>query len=403
MSKFDFDNSRYAAFFKGGDGQQILRDFIDNSGMINVNHGWWKTQFEVNPNVTPTDADGTATFRVDTSSTRPAGVLDARAPLGKAHPYSKEGFSFYTGSIPDFTSDAIAETAMERQYKEDYFAQFGNDAKFIKAWAKSVQDLIDAKDQTFNYMGAMLQSTGLINYNIGRGIQGVFQKVPIPASNFVAAGAKVWSAADCKILSQMVIIEDQFRQRTGYAGSMKWLITKKMYRDIFLKNAEVKEWVNYVRNLNTNSPQAAPDVAVILDDMFNNAIRLYEGLSPIELVVEEENNKDWTGKNTTINGWQPGVAVLRPVGPAGLIMHTTILDQKLAGKYSNNVVSQAFASIDGFSVLANAEMADGEFKSWNTRLLVAGIPTLTEFPEHIIVDTTEAGDGPIDFAPDPTL
>lgn len=58
MSRFDFNNSRYAAFFRSGEGQQILRDYIDNSGMININYNWWRGQFTVNPQVTPTDASG---------------------------------------------------------------------------------------------------------------------------------------------------------------------------------------------------------------------------------------------------------------------------------------------------------------------------------------------------------
>lgn len=389
MSKFSFENSRYAAFFMSGDGQQVIRDFVDNSGMLNINYGWWRGEFDVNPNVTPTDTDGTATFKVTSSKTRPAGVLDMRAPLGKAHPYKKEGASWYTGTIPDFTSDAIAETAMERQYKEDYYAQFGNDAIFIREWAKKVQDLIDAKDQTLNYMGAQLESMGYVEYNIGRGIQGVKQFANIPDENYVNAGEKVWSAPDCKVLSQMAQIEDEFRQRTGYAGAMQWMITKKMYQDIFLQNVEVKKWVEWMRNLNTNSPQAAPEIPIILDEMFESAVSKFPGLSPIKIVREEEKNKDWTG-DTTINGWKEGVAVLRPAGKAGLIMHTSILDQKLADKYGNNVVSQNFSSVDGFSLIHNAQMVDGEFMSWNTRLLVSAIPALTEFPEHIIVDTTVA-------------
>lgn len=213
MSRFDFNNSRYAAFFRSGEGQQILRDYIDNSGMINVNYNWWKSQFTVNPEVTPTDSSGKASFMVQASENRAAGVLDMRAPLGKAHPYKKEGLSFYTGTIPDFTSDAIAETAMERMYKEKYFAEFGNDAKFIREWTKRVQDLIDAKDQTANYMCAQLQTKGYVNYDIGRGIRGIKQTAAIPAENFVKAGDKVWTAPDAKLFSQMAIIEDQFRQK----------------------------------------------------------------------------------------------------------------------------------------------------------------------------------------------
>ena len=386
MSRFDFNNSRYAAFFRSGEGQQILRDYIDNSGMININYNWWRNQFAVNPEVTPTDSSGKASFMVQASENRAAGVLDMRAPLGKAHPYKKEGISFYTGTIPDFTSDAIAETAMERMYKEKYFAEFGNDAKFIREWTKRVQDLIDAKDQTANYMCAQLQTVGYVKYDIGRGIKGIKQKAAIPEENFVKAGEKVWTASDAKLFSQMAIIEDGFRQRTGFTGAMKWLIPKKMYSDVFLHNAEVKQWINYLRNLNTNSPMEAPDIPVVLKKQFDDAVAAFDGLSPIEIVVEEEKNKDWKG-DTTVNGWAANVAVLRPVGYAGLIMHTTSLDQEMANMAGNNVVSQAFAPIDGFSLIHNAEMVDGEYKSWNTRLITSFIPALTEFPEHIIVDT----------------
>ena len=389
MSRFDFNNSRYAAFFRSGEGQQILRDYIDNSGMININYNWWRGQFTVNPQVTPTDASGKASFMVEASINRAAGVLDMRAPLGKAHPYNKEGLSFYTGTIPDFTSDAIAETAMERMYKQEYYAEFGNDAKFIREWTKRVQDLIDAKDQTANYMSAQLQTKGYVLYDIGRGIKGIKQKAAIPEENFVKAGEKVWTAPDAKLFSQMVLIEDQFRQRTGFGGAMKWLIPKKMYQEVFLENAEVKKWVNYMRNLNTNSPMEAPEIPVILKEQFNRAVAAFDGLSPIEIVVEEEKNKEWGG-DTTIHGWAENVAVLRPVGPAGLIMHTNTLDERMASMAGNNVISQTFASIDGFSLLHNAEMVDGEYKSWSTRLITSFIPALTEFPEHIIVDTATA-------------
>lgn len=389
MSRFDFNNSRYAAFFRSGEGQQILRDYIDNSGMININYNWWRNQFAVNPEVTPTDSSGKASFMVQASENRAAGVLDMRAPLGKAHPYKKEGISFYTGTIPDFTSDAIAETAMERMYKEKYFAEFGNDAKFIREWTKRVQDLIDAKDQTANYMCAQLQTEGYVKYDIGRGIKGIKQKAAIPEENFVKAGKKVWTSPDAKLFSQMAIIEDGFRQRTGFTSAMKWLIPKKMYSDVFLHNAEVKQWINYLRNLNTNSPMEAPDIPVVLKKQFDDAVAAFDGLSPIEIVVEEEKNKDWKG-DTTVNGWAENVAVLRPVGYAGLIMHTTSLDQEMANMAGNNVVSQAFAPIDGFSLIHNAEMVDGEYKSWNTRLITSFIPALTEFPEHIIVNTTTA-------------
>lgn len=135
---------------------------------------------------------------------------------------------------------------------------------------------------------------------------------------------------------------------------MQWFIPKKMYREVFLQNAEVKEWVSYLRNLNTNSPMEAPAIPIILREQFDAAVSNFDGLSPINIVEEEEKNKEWAG-DTTIHGWAENVAVLRPAGYAGLIMHTTSLDQQMANMAGNNVVSQAFAPIDGFSLIHNAE------------------------------------------------
>lgn len=391
MAKYDFNNSRYAAFFNSNEGRQILQSFIDRSEMINVNYGWWRTQFSKAPYAIPTDADGKASFTVKERKESSAPLMDMRAPLGEPLVMENNGSNFYTGTVVDFISKAIEENAMEREYNERLFQEFGNDADIILAWTKNVQTLIDSKDQTLNYMGAYLISRGKLDWDRGQGITGQIQKANIPEENFVTAGEKVWDAPDCKILDQMVIIENEYRMRTGDQSTMKWQITLDQYRKVFLKNAQVKEWVNYVRNLNTNSPQMAPDVAIILDDMFASAVALYPGLSQIEIVQETEKDKTWAGEKM-VNGWKPGVAVLRPVGDAGLIQYTEILDKTMADKFGNNVIDMNFGSLDGgIAYLVNATMANGRYRSWQTSVMMSATPCLTEFNRHIIVDTTTAG------------
>lgn len=39
----------------------------------------------------------------------------------------------------------------------------------------------------------------------------------------------------------------------------------------------------------------APDIPVVLKKQFDDAVAAFDGLSPIEIVVEEEKNKDWKG------------------------------------------------------------------------------------------------------------
>ena len=389
MAKYNFDDSRYAAFFKSAEGRQILQSFIDSSEMLKINYNWWRTQFSKAPQMLPTDADGKATFMVKARKESSAPMMNWRAPLGEPTVMETQGLSFYTGTVIDFISDAIEENAMEREYNEKMFQLYGSDADIIMAWTKKIQTLIDGKDQTLNYMGAYLQSTGKLDWNIGRGIQGQVQKAEIPDENFVKAGAKVWSAEDCKLFSQMVKIEDEFRQRTGYAGAMKWLITDDMYQNIFLQNAEVKEWVNYLRNLNTNSPQTAPNIAIIPDELFTSAVAAYPKLSPIEIVVEKEKEKTWAGEKM-VHGWKEGIAVLRPVGDAGLIQYTEVLDKTMADKHGNNIVATNFGVLDGgIAYLVNSTMANGRYKSYQTSVMMSAVPCLTEFPNHVIVDTTQ--------------
>lgn len=389
MAKFDFNNSRYAALFNSREGINFLQSFIDNSEMLRINYGWWRTQYSIADTKTPKNAKGDATFTVSTKKSTSAPLMDMRAPYGDSIPLDKEGFAFYSASIPDFITPGLVETAMERQYKEEYFAQFGNDAKILQAWAEEAQLLIDSKDQTLNYLGAQLQSTGKTICDFGRGIRGRIQKAEIPAENFVKAGEKTWTDPTCKLLTQMVEIEYNFRERTNYQGAMKWMVTYDMFQKVILQNAEVREWIQYYRDLNTNSPTASPEIKIIPEELFRNATASIPGLSPIEIVVEKEKNLKWD-KATMVNGWEEGIAVLRPVGYAGDIQYTDILDENLFPKFGVDEIKMVFASLDGgIARLVNSTVPNGRLKEWHTDLMMSAIPSLTEFPWHIIVDTTK--------------
>ena len=209
-----------------------------------------------------------------------------RAPLGDSVPLDYKGISWYSATIPDFIAPGIVETAPQREYKERLFAQFGNDAFLISEWMDDVQMQIDAADQTLTNLGAQLISKGQCSYNFGRGMKGALQKAEIPAENFKKAGAKVWTAADCNLLSQMRTIEVDFRDTKGYNGPMKWQIPYKMYMDVVLKNKEVRELVKQYYTLND---KVFLDSMPVTEEIFNSVVYAnYPDLSPIEIVVEKQ-------------------------------------------------------------------------------------------------------------------
>ena len=296
----------------------------------------------------------------------------------------KQGVAYYTGIIGDFISDGFREQAMEREYKEQQFIEnFGNDAMIIAQFANEVQALVDSADQTLSNMGAQLMSKGHIYYNYGLGLQGGIYKAEIPAENFITAGEKVWSDPECKLLDQMREIENKFKDAWGLELPMQWEVPYDMWHNVILKNKQVRTWVLENRKVNN---QVVVDDMIVTEAMVKEYIGTFEGVSPIVVVEEKQKNE-----GATVHGWKQNVAVLRPRGYAGVIRHTTILDQKMYEKYGSNLISRVFAkTLDGLFTLENITLNNGNLKEWQTHGLMAAIPSLDEFIWHIIVDTTTA-------------
>lgn len=388
MGKFDFNSSRYAKFFSDKSNQRFLQTFLDTTGIIYCNYGWYLTQGRKANAATPTPPNGTATFTVKSRKLNAAPLMDLRAPLGDSMQGDKEGLSFYTASIPDFIAKGTVENAMEREYKMKQFEIFGNDADIVMQWVDEVQDKVNSADLTMNFMTAKLMSTGKIDYTgIGEGIQAPLHKAAIPPENFVNAGFKVWTAQECRILTQMATIEMKFREKWGYTGAMVWQMPRKMFYEVFLQNEEVKELVNSFRTLNYI---ASTENMVTTEAMFRQAFADYQGVSPIEVVTEKERNKTAT-TDVFIHGWEENIAVLRPAGDAVEFEYTDCVDRVMFQKYGASTISRVWAQTNnGLATLVNTTLDNGMYKEWHTDLMMSAVPALVEFPNHVIVNTTTA-------------
>lgn len=379
-----FESSKYSKIWGSDEGRLIVDMILADPKLIRANHTFWTTKFKVDPQLTPTNQEGEAVFK---SRMRPmeSGVLmDMRAPLGDSTPMDVKGISAYTGVIPDFITKGTVEKATERWYKEKNFEQFG-DARLIAQYATDVlQAKVDSANQTLSYMAAYLLSRGNLSYLQGEGIQDNLYKAAIPEANFDNAGAKVWTDKTARILDQMLEKEEKYMELWGIEPSMQWEMSRKTFRECFLQNEQVIEWVRYVNVIN-NTP--LPEKLVINDEMALNAIAKFAGISPI--VIIEEKQKDIN--NGVVNGWKDGVVVYRPAGYAGLIRHTSILDTEIFSKYANKVNSYNFSkTLNGLLTIMNSVVVNGNFKEWHTDGMMAAIPTLDEFLYHVIIDINTA-------------
>jgi len=379
-----FASSTYNKIWDSNEGRQIVTQILNNPDLIRANHTFWTQKFRIDPQITPTNAEGEAIFKSTMRQLESGVLMDMRAPLGDSIPEDKKGLAYYSGVIPEFISKGTVEKATERAYKEDLFAQFG-DAALIAAYATDVlQSKLDSANQTLSHMGAQLLSTGKIIYNQGVGIQGNVLKADIPTKNFLKAGASVWSDTSARLLDQIVKMVEDIREAQGLDLQFQLEITRKQFLEAFMKNEQVVEWVRYLNVIN-NTP--LPERAVMTEDLVKNALARFEGLPPI--VIVEEKQKDI--ENGIVHGWKEGVAVLRPLGYAGFIRRTTIKDVELFTKYGNNVNSYSFApALNGLAQVANSVIVNGNFKEWHTHVIMAAVPSLDEFLYHYIIDTTTA-------------
>lgn len=379
-----FAQSTYNKIWDSSEGRQIVTTILNDPDLIRANHTFWATKFRIDPQVCQTDANGEASFISRMRQLESGVMMDMRAPLGDSIPEDKKSISYYQGIIPEFISKGFIEKATEREYKEQLFAQFG-DAALVAAYATDVlQPRIDSANQTLSHMSAQLLSTGKIIYNQGEGTQGGLLKAEIPAENFLKAGEIVWTNTTARLLDQIVKIVDDIKEKIGLDIQFQLEVTRDMFKNCFLKNEQVIEWVRYMNIINN---QPLPERLVLTSDMAMTALAQFEGLPPI--VIIEEKQKD--ANNGIVHGWKEGNAVLRPLGYAGYMRRTITSDERLFSKYGNTVNTYSFASaMSGLATVRNFVVVNGNFKEWQSDLVLAAVPSLDEFLYHYIIDTTTA-------------
>lgn len=378
-----FEQSTYNKIWDSTEGSQIVTQILNSPDLINANHMFWTEKFRVDPNITPTNQEGEAVFISRMREIESGVLMDMRAPLGDSVPEDKKGIAYYSGVIPEFISKGTVEKATERDYKEKLFEQFG-DVALVAAYATDVlQSKIDSANQTLSNMSAQLLSTAKIIYKSGVGIQGNVLKAEVPAANFLKAGTKIWTDTTARLLDQIVDIVEDIKDKTGIAN-WQLEVTKDQFKNCFLKNAQVIEWVRYMNIINN---QPLPERLVLSRDMAMSALASFEGLPPIVIIEEKQKDAD----STIVHGWKSGVAVLRPAGIAGYMRRTTIKDTELFTKYGNSVNSYSFTpALNGLATVRNAVIVNGNFKEWHTDVVLAGVPSLDQFLYHYIIDTTTA-------------
>lgn len=406
----------YQRGFMDGANVGFLQTLIDNTIEIEENAFFWQEHFRVEGNeydIDRNDLKKNPAWTVRQSIKRTVPMADAMAPLSETMQLEAEGFEEKTGSIYQY-GKGLFETSMSKLELQARLRELGGDQNLVVGFVRGVADLIKTHNLRVSHMAAMTLSRGgqygntinVVNVAGGttttQGFSGVVanQSAYIPLANNKNAGEKVWSAADCNIPEQMRKIEQDFKEANYIPDGtpFEWDIPWDMVVNVLLKNAKFIEEVNRYIQL------YAPDKVVVINNGSSTTsvdTITYEQLvaysrspiskiAPIRIVREQQTVQGIT-TYTTVKGWKTGVAVLRPLGYAGVLVHAKVADVELmrSGEV-NNGIQFSLAKVQGFLNVINKVTPNGMLKSYHTDVIGRYATVLNESQYHVCVDTTTA-------------
>ena len=406
----------YQKGFMDGTNVGFLQTLIDNTIEIKENTFFWQEHFRVEGNeydIDMSDLKKNPAWTVRQKVNRTVPMADAMAPLSETMQLDAEGMEEKTGSIYQY-GKGLFETSMSKLELEARLRELGPDQNLVTGFVRGVADLVKTHNLTASNMAAQTISRGgqygnnipLINVAGGtatiQGFSGVItsQGSYIPASNFKTAGQYVWNSASCDIPEQMRKIEQDFKEANHIPDGtpFEWDLPWDMVVNVLLKNAA------FIKEVNRYIALYAPDKVIVVtsgksttnvdtitwEQLVQYSRSPISKISPIRIVREQQTVQGIT-TYTTVKGWKAGVAVLRPLGFAGVLVHAKVPEAELmrSGEV-NNGIQFSLAKIQNFLYVINKVTPNGMLKSYHTDVLGRYATVLDESQYHVVVDTTTA-------------
>lgn len=406
----------YQKGFMDGTNVGFLQTLIDNTIEIKENTFFWQEHFRVEGNeydIDMSDLKKNPAWTVRQKVNRTVPMADAMAPLSETMQLDAEGMEEKTGSIYQY-GKGLFETSMSKLELEARLRELGPDQNLVTGFVRGVADLVKTHNLTASNMAAQTLSRGgqygntiaLTNVAGGtattQGFSGVItsQGSYIPASNFKTAGQYVWNNKSCDIPEQMRKIEQDFKEANYIPDGtpFEWDLPWDMVVNVLLKNAA------FIKEVNRYIALYAPDKVIVVtngnsttnvdtitwEQLVQYSRSPISKISPIRIVREQQTVQGIT-TYTTVKGWKAGVAVLRPLGFAGVLVHAKVPEAELmrSGEV-NNGIQFSLAKIQNFLYVINKVTPNGMLKSYHTDVLGRYATVLDESQYHVVVDTTTA-------------
>ena len=413
MSAHKYPDFSESSFFQiwSPEGRVVVNEVLNNPDLVDVkNFAAWQQDFAIDPEITKHDEKGFAIVNAMMREIDKGVMSDMRAPLGDSMPMEQGNAKAYTVPIAHFTTRHFHETKATMYDKKVRFEQlrerYGEyDAQLIASYAEKVQVFIDGMNMTLTNMGEQLMTNGYIYYDKGAGIHAGIHKADIPAANFLGAcmfklsGSSevqtTWADTDALLIDSLNRLVEKVN--TKLAKNWKWQLDmpKAVWDNYVKKNKQVMTTMFYRTNpaIVLNDAVASASLAMSYTDQ-QILDMLNERLNNITVYVHDTAQYD--AFDGVVRGWKTGIVTLRPLGRAGMMRHTDILDAEyFDDRYSNPAIKDFYVpALGGLGYLNNTIWPNGRDLEYRTRYIYSATPSLDEFLYHFMLTTgTASSDG----------
>lgn len=411
MSAHKFPEFSESSFFNiwSENGRTVVTEILNNSDLVELNNfSAWRQDFAIDPEITKHDSNGFAIVNALMREVKPGVMSDMRAPLGDSLPVEQGNAKGYTVPIAHFTTRHFHETKATMMDKKARYEAlrdtYGDyDAQLLASYADRIQDFIDGMNMTLTNMGEQLMTNGYVYYDKGAGIHAGIHQAPIPAKNFlkacmykVSVGSEVqttWADTDALFIDSINRLVEMINEKLGLTLNWQLDVTKDEWDNYIMKNKQVLTTM-YMRanpnilsadQMNFASAGLAFDDAQVMT-MLNSRLRR------CTIFVHDSAQHD--AYDGVVHGWKANVATLRPLGRAGMMRHTDIIDAEwFDDRYSNPAIKDYYVpAFGGLGYLNNTIWPNGRDLEYRTRYIYSTTPSLDEFLYHFIMTTNAASD-----------
>ena len=355
------------------------------------NDMWYNKYFALTPETLNTQSDGTSAFTIKEAPINRPRHMEGRAQWTQAEGYDQKDGEMQFDSLGDFGS-GFKITQKDLRYDEAVLKRY-QDSDALYLMGKTMNTVAEHARGAFSTLSIMASEKMQYGKYLITGKRGL--DVPslqqLPSTAFRKVGTTAWSDPSALIISDMIAIEEKFREEVGNIDfNLSWKMSKKVI-PLMLKNDEVKSQLSNLLTIDSGGNIQQVKQNLTKDILMRWFAANTSLISPIEFVdIKQEyiGDTQLVGQTLTetydpIETWDASLVVLSYNGSQGNFYKGK--SEELIGLPDTINVTPMLNGLINIRTQAKNETYVPEM---HTQLMMSAGAALTHWNQHWVMDIT---------------